>query len=46
VQALAAEGVAIKQHLRRTGCSRLVVRRIARGEREDVLPIRRSAPEP
>lgn len=46
VQALAAEGLAIKAIVRRTGCSRQVVRRIVRDEREDVLPIRQSSLEP
>ena len=46
VQALAAEGVPIKRHVRRTGCSRQVVRRIVRGEREDILAIRQSSLEP
>ncbi|MGF1447328.1 MAG: ISL3 family transposase, partial [Pikeienuella sp.] len=46
VQALAAEGVAVKAIVRRTGCSRQVVRRIVRGEREDILPIRQSSLEP
>lgn len=46
VQALAAEGLAIKAIVRRTGCSRQVVRRIVRGEREDVFRIRQSSLEP
>lgn len=46
VQALAAEGVAIKVIVRRTGCSRQVVRRIVRGEREDIFRIRQSSLEP
>jgi len=46
VQALASEGVAIKAIVRRTGCSRQVVRRIVRGEREDIVPIRQSSLEP
>ena len=46
VQALAADGVAIKAIVRRTGCSRQVVRRIVRGEREDVFRIRQSSLEP
>jgi transposase len=46
VQALAAEGVAIKAIVRRTGCSRQVVRRIVRGEREDIFRIRQSSLEP
>lgn len=46
VQALAAEGVAIKAIVRRTGCSRQVVRRIMRGEREDIFRIRQNSLEP
>jgi len=46
VRALAADGVAIKAIVRRTGCSRQVVRRIVRGEREDVFRIRQSSLEP
>ena len=45
VQALASEGVAIKGIVRRTGCSRQVVRRIVRGEREDIFRIRQSSLE-
>jgi hypothetical protein len=46
VQALASEGVAIERHVRRTGCSRQVVRRIVRGERKDIFRIRQSSLEP
>lgn len=46
VRALAAEGVGIKAIVRRTGCSRPVVRRILRGEHEDVFRIRQSSLEP
>jgi len=46
VQALAAEGIGIKAIVRRTGCSRQVVRRIVRGERDDVFRIRQSSLEP
>ena len=46
VRALAAEGVPIKAIVRRTGCSRQVVRRIVRGEREDIFRIRQSSLEP
>ncbi|MEO1460269.1 MAG: ISL3 family transposase, partial [Pseudomonadota bacterium] len=46
VQALAAEGVARKAIVRRTGCSRQIVRRILRGEREDIFRIRQSSLEP
>jgi hypothetical protein len=45
VQALAAEGIGIKAIVRRTGCSRQVVRRIVRGERDDVFRIRQSSLE-
>ena len=46
VQALASEGVAIERHVRRTGCSRQVGRRIVRGERKDIFRIRQSSLEP
>jgi len=45
VRALAKENVPIKQIVRRTGCSRQVVRRILRGERNDVFRIRASSLE-
>jgi hypothetical protein len=38
--------VPIKQIVRRTGCSRQVVRRILRGEREDVFRVRANSLEP
>jgi transposase len=37
VHALSAEGIPIKQIVTRTGCNRQTVRRILRGEREDVV---------
>jgi hypothetical protein len=37
VQTLADRGIPIKEIVRRTGCSRQVVRRIVRGERSDVF---------
>lgn len=46
VRKLADGGVPIKRIVRRTGCSRRVVRRILRGEREDVVRVRASALEP
>lgn len=46
VRALAKENVPIKQIVRRTGCSRQLVRRILRGERDDVFRIRASSLEP
>jgi transposase len=46
VRVLARQGVPIKQIVMRTGCSRQTVRRILRGEREDVFRIRASSLEP
>jgi transposase len=46
VQALAMEAVPIKEIVRRTGCSRQTVRRILRGERDDVFRVRASSLEP
>lgn len=46
VHALADEGTPIKQIVRRTGCSRQVVRRILRGQREDVFRVRQHSLEP
>lgn len=45
VQALAKAGLPIKQIVRRTGCSRQTVRRILRGERQDVFRVRESSLE-
>ncbi|MEZ5670119.1 MAG: ISL3 family transposase [Alphaproteobacteria bacterium] len=39
-------GTPIKAIVRRTGCSRQVVRRVVRGERDDVFRIRKSSLEP
>jgi transposase len=46
VRALAGEGVLIKQILLRTGCARQTVRRILRGERDDVFRVRKRSLEP
>ena len=46
VRALAKDAVPIKEIVRRTGCSRQTVRRILRGERDDVFRVRASALEP
>ncbi|MEM9813827.1 MAG: ISL3 family transposase [Pseudomonadota bacterium] len=46
VHALAAGGVPIKAIVRQIGCIRQVVRRIVRGEREDIFRIRQSSLEP
>jgi len=46
VRALADQGVPIKQIVVRTGSSRQTVRRILRGERDDVFRVRASSLEP
>lgn len=46
VQTLADRGIPIKEIVRRTGCSRQVVRRIARGERSEVFRVRISSLAP
>jgi transposase len=46
VRALAGEGVPIKKIVLRTGCGRQTVRRILRGERDDVFRVRMSSLEP
>jgi transposase len=46
VRALAGEGVPLKEIVRRSGCSRQTVRRILRGERDDVFRVRASSLEP
>jgi transposase len=46
VRALASEGVPIKKIVLRTGCGRQTVRRILRGERDDVFRVRMSSLEP
>jgi transposase len=46
IQALADKGIPIKAIVRRTGCSRQIVRRIVRGERSDVFRVRMSSLEP
>jgi transposase len=46
VQTLADRGIPIKEIVRRTGCSRQVVRRIVRGERSDVFRVRISSLAP
>lgn len=46
IQRLARDGVAIKEIVRRTGVSRQVVRRILRGEREDIFRSRQSSLQP
>lgn len=46
IHALADEGTPIREIVRRTGYSRQVVRRIVRGERNDVFRVRMSSLEP
>ena len=46
VHSLARDGVAIKEIVRRTGVSRQVVRRILRGERDDIFRFRQSSLQP
>ena len=46
VRARAGEGVPIRQIVLRTGCGRQTVRRILRGERDDVFRVRASSLEP
>jgi transposase len=45
ILALAAEGIAIKDIVRRTGHSRKLVRQVIRGERTDVFRVRQSSIE-
>jgi transposase len=46
VRKLADRGIPIKEIVRRTGCSRQVVRRIVRGEKSEVFRVRVSSLEP
>jgi transposase len=46
VQTLADRGIPIKEIVRRTGCSRQVVRRIVRGQKSEVFRVRVSSLEP
>jgi DNA invertase Pin-like site-specific DNA recombinase len=46
IRALADEGITIREIVRRTGCSRQTVRRVIRGERNDVFRVRMSSLEP
>jgi transposase len=46
IRALADEGITIREIVRRTGCSRQTVRRVIRGERNDVFRVRISSLEP
>jgi transposase len=46
IRTLADQRMPIKQIVRRTGCSRQTVRRVVRGQRDDVFRIRMSSLEP
>ncbi len=46
VLGLAAEGVSIKETVRRTGYSRALIRNILRGQRNDIFRVRQSSLEP
>jgi transposase len=46
IRALADQGISIKEIVRRTGCSRQVVRRVVRGERNDMFRVRMTSLEP
>lgn len=46
IRALADEGITIREIVRRTGCSRQTVRRVVRGQRNDVFRVRMSSLDP
>ena len=46
IRMLADEGIALREIVRRTGCGRQTVRRVVRGQRNDVFRVRMSSLDP